>query len=102
MLYGREGKKLSKNIFLPIYEKFDIVDPTILDANESEELELAKCEQSLLSLAIKSQRRVRAMKVPPAGNRGFKSQLRGVFEPVWLSRNRKGESIIPKWIQHIP
>ena len=102
MLYGRKGKNLSESIFLPIYENFEIVDPTILGANESEELELAKCEQSLLSLAIKSQRWVPAMKLPPAGNRGLKSQLRGIFQPVWIARNRKGESIIPKWIQHIP
>jgi hypothetical protein len=102
MLYGSEGKDLARSIFLPIYENFEIVDPTILEEDESEELELAKCEQSILSLAIKSQNRVSVMSVPPAGNRGLKSQLRGIFNPVWVSRNRTGESIIPNWIRHVP
>ena len=95
MLYGVTGLEIALRVFQAVYNNFSIVDPTILNSNESTNLELPKCEQSLLSLAIKSQGRIVEMAVPPAGNRGFKSKIRGALEPVWVSRNRTGTTIIP-------
>ncbi len=102
MLHGSSGLKIARSVFEAILNDFSIVDPTKVDPDESPLLELPKCEQSLLSLAIKSQSRISEMAVPPAGNRGIKSKIRGAFEPVWVSRNRAGKSIIPIWIRIIP
>jgi hypothetical protein len=102
ILYGKDGLKIIDQMFNIIYNDLNILDPGILEANESDELVLPKCEQSILSLALKSLPRVTSMKVPPAGNRGFVSELRALFAPVWLSRNRTGDSIIPKWIRWMP
>jgi hypothetical protein len=102
MLHGVTGLEIARRVFEVVYSDFSIVDPTVLNSNESTNLELPKCEQSLLSLAIKSQGRIVEMVVPPAGNRGFKSKIRGALEPVWVSRNRTGTTIIPAWIRFVP
>ena len=102
MLHGANGLEIARRVFEAVYGDFSIIDPTVLSANESANLELPKCEQSLLSLAIKSQGRVFEMAVPPAGNRGIRSKIRGSLEPVWISRNRTGTTIIPAWIRFIP
>jgi len=37
----------------------------------------------------------------PSGD-SRKSRLRALSEPVWISRNRTGESVIPAWIKRLP
>jgi hypothetical protein len=102
ILHGETGLKISEEIFNHVYADFRIIDPTFLSNEESKDLILPKCEQSLLSMVVKSQNRVNSMKVPPAGNRGWRSIIRAISEPIWISRNRTGKSIIPKWLQLIP
>lgn len=38
--------------------------------------------------------------LPSGGSR--QSKLRALSEPVWISRNRTGESVIPAWIKRLP
>lgn len=102
ILHGKAGLKIARRIFEAILHDFSIVDPTALGLNESPNLELPKCEQSLLSLAIKSQNQICEIAAPPAGNRGIKSKIRAAFDPVWVSRNRSGRTIIPAWIRFVP
>jgi hypothetical protein len=102
ILYGKKGLRISEAMFDFVHADFEIIDPTVLSIDESDELILPKCEQSLLSVLIKSQRSINSIKVPPAANRGWKSITRAISEPIWISRNRTGKSIIPKWLQLIP
>jgi hypothetical protein len=102
ILHGQTGLKIAESIFTKILNDFDIVDPTKLSSQENVSLDLPKCEQSLLSLAVKSEQKINTMKTPPAGNRGWKSLLRALGEPIWVSRNRTGESLIPSIFRLIP
>ena len=102
ILHGEAGLQIAESVFVKVLNDFDIVDPNKLSNQESASLDLPKCEQSLLSLAVKSQQKINKMKTPPAGNRGWKSLIRGLGEPIWVSRNRTGESLIPSIFRFIP
>jgi len=60
-----------------------------------------KSDQSVLSLIVKKYGYKHSRLNLPNG-RTWKSALRGISEPVWISRNRRGESLIPSWIRRLP
>jgi hypothetical protein len=60
-----------------------------------------RSDQSILSLVAKKHGAVFKRLNLPSGNTS-KSAARAAFEPIWISRNREGESIIPSIISWIP
>lgn len=54
---------------------------------------LHKSDQSIFSMTMKSLGLSERMAPPPEGNRGFLSRLRAMRSPVWVTRNRNGESV---------
>ena len=60
-----------------------------------------KSDQSTLSLVLK-RHRVYANRFNLPNGHSSKSVLRGLVEPIWIARNRSGESIMPKWVRKLP
>ena len=56
-------------------------------------------DQSIFSLICKENGIKPIDYKPAAGSSGFKSILRASLHPIWTSRNRKGNSIIPGWVR---
>lgn len=96
MLHGETGRKIA-------YEWFSNIEksPHLLE-DESEEVAPGfvghRHDQSIFSLVCKSNEVQPAIAPPPTGRNGFKSILRASFHPIWISRNRSGVSIKPKWL----
>lgn len=92
-LHGETGKKVAK-------EWFDVVmsGTNLLDLNPSSNPEYDgfvenRYDQSTFSLVCKKYS-IPVMKYrPTAGTGSYISILRGFVNPIWTSRNRKGESI---------
>lgn len=58
-------------------------------------------DQSVLSLLAKKYNFEHSRLDLPTG-KTRRSVVRGVTEPVWISRNRSGASIVPTWVRRIP
>jgi len=71
------------------------------DLNQDESFIEHRSDQSLLSLIMKNNN-VSYSRINLPNGRSVKSSFRGIFQPVWISRNRDGKSIIPKLISRIP
>lgn len=60
-----------------------------------------RSDQSILSMVLK-RRNIYCNRIDLPSGRSTRSAIRGVFEPVWISRNRGGKSIVPRFIASIP
>lgn len=69
--------------------------------NESSYFIEHRSDQSILSMVLK-RRNVYYNRIDLPSGRSTRSAIRGIFEPVWISRNRGGKSIVPKFIDSIP
>lgn len=98
----------SRNQGLPIVEEwFSRTTEKISNVNfetlnsENEEFVEHRSDQSILSLTAKSHGiTFNRLNLPNGGSR--KAMIRGIFEPIWISRNREGKSRIPRAIHWIP
>ena len=91
-LHGDVGREISTRWF-----KTAIIDISLLDLSNSGKFEAAgfvehRFDQSILSLVVKELGLKASSYRPPAGTNFF-SQLRGLSNPIWSSRNRSGISI---------
>ncbi len=60
-----------------------------------------RSDQSILSLSAKKLR-LQYNDINLPDGRSLRSVFRGISEPIWISRNRDGKSLIPKLIRLIP
>ena len=99
---------LSGEVGLSIARKW--LELTVSDINnidlssskeESGEFVEHRSDQSILSLVTKSLNRKHNRMNLPNGST-LKSQIRGILEPVWISRNRDGETVVPNFLKKIP
>ena len=92
-LYGELGRRVSASWAQSVLRGIGFLDDSQSPGGEVEFFKSHKADQSLLSLVMKSFKAERRMKPPPAGNRGVISQLRAINDPIWVSRNRGGDTI---------
>jgi hypothetical protein len=74
-----------------------------MSLSESEHIKFIghRSDQSAFSLITKKYG-YRPSKLNLPNGVSLKSRIRGLTEPIWISRNRTGQTIIPKWIQRLP
>lgn len=99
ILSGEVGKTVANLAFFTMLNDISIMDPDALSPADLQKGVAHKSDQSIFSLSLKSLKLTRAARTPPAGNRGKISAVKAFFSPIWVSRNRSGESIIPKWLE---
>jgi hypothetical protein len=92
-LYGEVGREIAKTWFEAGSRGIHMFDHSPSLQGDPEDFVLHKSDQSLLSLSLKSLSAVERMVPPPAGNRGWLSRLSALRAPIWVSRNRNGESL---------
>lgn len=99
MLYGGPGRRIASEWFRNIEQnphlltdETDGVVPGFIGHRH---------DQSIFSLVCKSNEVQPAIAPPPTGHNGFKSIIKASFHPIWISRNRSGVSIKPKWLTNL-
>ena len=101
ILHGEKGRSVALdwlNSSLESIEMLDISSPTPEEVPNFIE---HRFDQSLLSLIVKRHGLRISRYKPAAGNTGFKSQIRAIVHPIWISRNRYPDSIIHPAIQKL-
>jgi hypothetical protein len=96
LLHGERGRSIAKEWFEAV-----MLGTNLLDLNPSSNPEYVgfienRYDQSIFSLVCKKNK-VPVMKYKPtAGTGSYISILRGLVNPIWTSRNRRGESLKKK------
>jgi hypothetical protein len=93
MLHGETGRKISEKWLEVAMKDISLLDLSPSPGGEVDTFVEHRFDQSLLSLTCKSLGIRISGYLPCSGNSGVKSQLRGVFHPVWTARNRSAKSI---------
>lgn len=99
---------LSTHSALPLAEewftfattKISNVNLEVMD-NENPTFIEHRSDQSILSLSAKK-RGLQYNQLNLPNGRSLRSAIRGISEPIWISRNRDGKSLIPRIIRLIP
>lgn len=96
MLHGRLGKKIAT-------EWFEIISryPELLNdatRRSSPGFVEHRHDQSIFSMVCKRNGVLPAISPPPTARNGIKSVVKAALSPIWISRNRSGASIKPKWL----
>jgi hypothetical protein len=91
---------LLREWYLMTVETISNLDLTSSKTGDSQFIE-HRSDQSLLSLVAKSHSYSHSRINLPNG-RSAKSKIAGMFEPVWITRNRSGKSIVPPIMSRLP
>jgi hypothetical protein len=92
-LHGDVGREIA-NKWLGIgLQGIHMFDHTPSIQGDPENFVLHKSDQSLFSLTLKSLGANERITTPPAGNRGLFSRISAMRAPIWVSRNRNGNSL---------
>ncbi len=92
-LHGDVGREIAKKWFGAGLRGIHMFDHTPSIQGDPEDFVLHKSDQSLFSLSLKSLGATERINTPPAGNRGPLSRISALRAPIWVSRNRNGESL---------
>jgi hypothetical protein len=92
-LHGEVGREIAEKWFGAGMEGIHMFDHTPSIQGDPEDFVLHKSDQSLFSLSLKSLGATERVTTPPAGNRGLFSRISAMRAPIWVSRNRDGESL---------
>lgn len=93
LLHGEEGKALAKKWRDLALERIENIDFSRSALGESEGFVEHRNDQSLLSLLVKSSHFPISRFVPPARPQSVFGKIKGFVSPVWVARNRSGNSI---------
>ena len=100
-LSGVTGFQIAQEWLTITLEDYSYSDVGLSKLPEAAEFVENRYDQSIFSVVCKKNG-IRPMSYKPAaGTSGFKSEFRAAFHPIWTSRNRKGKSVIPPWVQKL-
>lgn len=100
-LHGDVGRRISAEWLERTLETFANLDITDSPGGEHHGFIENRYDQSVFSLVCKKLGVEPATNFNVAGQNGLLSLMRASLYPIWASRNRFGESIIPKWMQSL-
>lgn len=97
-LHGELGRMIASEWLSRTLEDFRNLDLTESPGGEDPRFVENRYDQSIFSLICKEKGLKPASSFCVSGTHGFLSLLRASFYPIWASRNRTGNSIIPKFM----
>lgn len=92
-LYGEKGRAIANTWSTAGLQGIHMFDYSSSKKGEPNGFILHKSDQSIFSLTLKSMGLSERIPPPPAGNLGLLSRLSAMRAPVWVTRNRNGESV---------
>jgi len=101
LLTGDKGKGISD-----LWSEVTLEDTIFLSDEQSKlpefpEFRVNRTDQSVFSLTCKSIGVTVSSYIPAAGDGSRLGKLRAATHPIWVSRNRTGNSIIPEFLQKL-
>ncbi len=101
LLSGEKGKRVAKK-----WLETTLISTTYSDDSTPGDLEPHNFvrntgDQSVFSLVCKSEGVIPMKYTPATGTNSLKGKIRALSHPIWVSRNRTGKSVIPKFLQKI-
>jgi hypothetical protein len=97
-LSGDIGRKIAFDWLNVTLENYGFSDVDSSQVGEVEGFVENRYDQSIFSLVCKKEN-IKPMKyIPVAGTSGIRSEIRAVFHPIWTTRNRTGDTKVPRWI----
>lgn len=100
-LYGTVGRRISAEWKSRTLEDFRNLDTSPSPQGEYKGFIENRYDQSIFSLVCKSLGVKPAANFNVSGGNGFFSLIRALRYPIWASRNRTGQSIIPRFVTGI-
>jgi len=100
-LYGTVGRRISAEWKSRTLEDFRNLDTSPSPQGEYKGFIENRYDQSIFSLVCKSLGVKPAANFNVSGGNGFLSLIRALRYPIWASRNRTGQSIIPRFVTRI-
>ncbi len=101
LLTGKKGMSISKLWSTVTLENTIFLSDEISKLPEFPEFKVNRTDQSVFSLTCKSFGVTISSYIPAAGNGSKLGKIRAATHPIWVSRNRTGNSIIPKLLQKL-
>jgi hypothetical protein len=99
ILHGDAGKKIARRWLEITLKSVSYSNDEPSPGGESKEFVSHRHDQSIFSLVCKSEG-VNPMKYTPAtGTHSIFGRIRALWHPIWVSRNRTGNSVLPKFLQ---
>ena len=99
MLHGATGRKIASEWFESVSTNPELLEDKSRFSPEG--FVEHRHDQSLFSLICKMNGVQPSISPPPTGKYGCKSILKAAFSPIWISRNRSGVTIKPKWLMKL-
>lgn len=96
VMHGERGEELARRWKYLALEKISNLDFSPSTLGESESFVEHRNDQSLLSVLVKSMDYQVSRFVPPSKPQSILGTVKGLISPVWIARNRSGDSIIPR------
>lgn len=94
-LYGKKGRELAKKWLDTVLIGEDLINSEFISSEEHSDFIAPRNDQSIFSLLCKSEGIRPLPSLPPTGmGTSLLSRLRAYTYPIWVSRNRSGQSII--------
>ena len=101
ILHGEKGRRIAHEWLNSSLESIEMLDFSSPIPEEVPGFIQHRFDQSLLSLVVKKTGMRISRYKPAAGNTSLKSQIRALFHPIWIARNRYPKSIIHPAIQKL-
>lgn len=99
-LQGEIGIKIAEAWFSKTIENVENINLTCDKKLQNMKFKEHRSDQSILSLVCKSNSLFHSKLNLPSGN-STPSIIRGIVQPIWISRNRTGKSIVPDFLRKI-
>ena len=100
-LYGEIGRQISSAWISRTLEDFRNLDTSPSPQGENVGFIENRYDQSIFSLVCKKLGVIPASSFNVSGGNGFLSLVRALQYPIWATRNRTGQSIIPKFFTKV-
>ena len=99
LLTGEKGKRISELWSTVTLENSNFLSDDKSKLPEFPEFRVNRTDQSVFSLTCKSLGVTISSYIPASGDGSMVGKIRAATHPIWVSRNRTGTSIIPKYLQ---
>lgn len=95
MLYGKKGEAIAQKWLDIVLNDLEFIDSSFEPHLEDIDFVAPRNDQSIFSLICKEAGVIPLFYPPTNGVGGITTRIRSIFHPIWVSRNRSGETLIP-------
>ncbi len=100
-LAGERGLQIARKWLEITLERIEYSDESLSPGGEVPTFQAHRHDQSIFSLVCKSEKLIPMRYTPATGTNSLIGKIRALSHPIWVSRNRTGKSVIPKFLKKL-